>query len=729
MRFNLKSNWSEQFIYDDKKPGYFSGRKKELQSLQSILKNNSSSSILVSSVRGFGKSSFVHKALSSIKNSYKKDKTFKKKLIPIFLNLGNIADYNGKNELQNRYLIKALIRSAYMSEDIKREEPSINKLYKNSLGYFSLFSEKKDIDVSTVQIQTESYINSKLIIYLASALLLLVGLTINDPLLRTIVSGSSFLPLSISFIWKKFNQNSSEEKETQKIDNDFEYLEAKFEEILKTMHDKGYLLVFVIDELDKVDASNALLTIKSLKNMFSRSFAHFIFITEKEAYILTEKNREDKDHGTYPTLFTHKIYLPLPSTTDLELYLNEIFSQNEVDDSQDFKNLRNYLLFKSKNDFFCLKNLLFDLCEYDDTGQPFIDSDRIKSEDPSFDEINNLYHYVADYIIKSSKTLKYYWTENSIKQEEALNFLNNFLNKNFSNDNLSENLNDLINLLLRGKIIEQNSEENNIKTYGWTHSCILTTADSLYEEEMIFQNKYKQLVRTGNILQNLSLGLPRKNWKQKENLEDGEDGSKITGIYLSTIYKKYFELNKDLRNAITRKNVKREQSDDAIAEINTTLENIQNNFFTIFLNLLDQRIELGDIITLNKQDGILDNNFNIQNILSTLPNFLENMQTLQSRVYVTQDGSKYIFLVKDFSDIQSVKDSLKILVNNKNVLFINMSLSDTSTFKSLKYKDLVTYKNGKSREIDKIVPNFKNFNMKNFEDFEKVIKLIKTFLS
>src|SRR3989344_6595731 len=107
----LKNNWAETFVYgDDKTPGVYVGREHELQSLQSTLLNNDSASILISSVRGVGKTSFVHKALSTAGD----------KIHPIFVNAGHVMsscteeNLPGKEEsLPKRKLLNSLIRSAY----------------------------------------------------------------------------------------------------------------------------------------------------------------------------------------------------------------------------------------------------------------------------------------------------------------------------------------------------------------------------------------------------------------------------------------------------------------------------------------------------------------------------------------------------------------------------------------------------------------------------------------
>jgi Cdc6-like AAA superfamily ATPase len=64
-----KGNWSKAINIDDS-DGVFCGREKELQQLQSFLINNNSGSILISGLRGVGKTTFIYKTIQNLKLYY-----------------------------------------------------------------------------------------------------------------------------------------------------------------------------------------------------------------------------------------------------------------------------------------------------------------------------------------------------------------------------------------------------------------------------------------------------------------------------------------------------------------------------------------------------------------------------------------------------------------------------------------------------------------------------------
>ena len=120
----LKKNWAETFVYGDKMPGVYIGREDELQNLQFTLLNNDSASILISSVRGVGKTSFVHKALSLVKDD----------IHTIFVNAGHVMSSFEGESLPKRELLNSLIRSAYF--EFKDQDSEIEEIYYKAIGKF-----------------------------------------------------------------------------------------------------------------------------------------------------------------------------------------------------------------------------------------------------------------------------------------------------------------------------------------------------------------------------------------------------------------------------------------------------------------------------------------------------------------------------------------------------------------------------------------------------------------
>lgn len=145
----LKPNWSEQFIYGDDSPGVFVGREDEKRSLKSILRHTDSSSILISSVRGVGKTSFIHKSLHEL-NVEKKNS-----VIPVFINIGNVLSKN--KEEQKDGLLSALIEGIYWSNKFSKKE-ELEEIYQCSIGDFEFNkgdSNKQEDHKSNSELESE----------------------------------------------------------------------------------------------------------------------------------------------------------------------------------------------------------------------------------------------------------------------------------------------------------------------------------------------------------------------------------------------------------------------------------------------------------------------------------------------------------------------------------------------------------------------------------------------
>ena len=128
MKFYLKNDRSEQFSYFTDK-WYCVGRENEIQSLQHILKNLNSSSILISGVRWTWKTSFVHKSIKWLCWD---------KFSPIFINL---KDIKNPDDWTNTHLLTSIIRATYLSGENLEKKEDLEQLYYNSLWKFEKFQE------------------------------------------------------------------------------------------------------------------------------------------------------------------------------------------------------------------------------------------------------------------------------------------------------------------------------------------------------------------------------------------------------------------------------------------------------------------------------------------------------------------------------------------------------------------------------------------------------------
>ncbi|MBP8708373.1 MAG: ATP-binding protein [Caldisericia bacterium] len=742
MIIKLKENWSEQFIFeDDDNPGYFTGRRKEIDSLKSILRNNNSSSILVSSVRGIGKSSFVHKAIKELSEENKgKEKELseenkRKETVPFFINFESILSNNETNsqESKSKTFIKSLIIAAALSQKFK-EDNDIQKLYKESLGDFSIeernVEEKEDSILIKAQKETRKMVAGSVL----ATFLMFIGISLKTEPWNYILAGIGHLSNILIINWEHIIHKKTSLEKMSKQKNNFEYLELKFEEWLKSKKD-DYILIFVIDELDKVNPSDALKIIQSLKNLFSRSFGHFIFIAGKKTYTLIEtsdrrqeeyKDGEDDKSGNYPTLFTHRFYLPLPSSSDLFEYLKEIFEGEKnmtKEELSEIDNFKKYLLFRAGNDFFDLKTLLFDLIQNDDKNIPYLDTEMIRSSDINYDDICKLYLFVDNTINKFSRTLKKYWQQNSNQQESWFKFLNEKLNKDIPFKEVEDINKPLIEYLIRGGIIKASTktleDNSSIDIYIWTHQYPIESPTFLHDTEQTFLEKYQDIIAKARIFNALEEGLKAYS---KDPISQQNDGSDVTGVSLHSLLLKYKPLKEKLKDLENNANVQLEESEQALEEINSVLENINNNYLDILGNIIDKRIKIE-----NKQINLDTNNFNVHNVLSTIPNLLDTLKAYHTITYVS--GFKYIFLIQNFDGYDEIKNNWQVIKNNTNLLFIDIFHGNLNSFKSYSFPDPKEFKNGKKKYVKRRIPNFKLAEISNYKDFEKIITYIEKFIA
>lgn len=176
MKVQLKDNWSDQFGYEKAKSKLvFVGRDREVKSLKYALLNNTSSTILVSSVRGVGKTSFVHRVLSEIRAD----------IIPVFVNVGHSLKVSLEVKANaSRSFLVSLIRAAYLAEEFKGDK-EIEKLYYQSIGSYHKEEELTRDSSSSADVTAELSSKENLIDFLRQGVALtgvalaILGITID----------------------------------------------------------------------------------------------------------------------------------------------------------------------------------------------------------------------------------------------------------------------------------------------------------------------------------------------------------------------------------------------------------------------------------------------------------------------------------------------------------------------------------------------------------------------
>ena len=396
MRIVLKHDWDIplQLHTTDGQPGigHFAGRDTEVNMLSNEILRKRSGSILVSGYRGVGKTSLVYRALH---NARKKDKG----LIVVLLNAAQLdvkpttepKDTNSK--IVPIKIVENLIRRLYsktksypgLREEIKDK---INSLYRKAVASEFKSSQASQISQEAIsekvsekkvfaQISSESFRR-----FLSSSLVIIVVCLQLVPRLYQWIKIISLLalipsPFFISFIVNKLysrrqiDRKKLEAEEIYKFDNSIGNLEFDLEEIHKELKAESKKLVYVIDELDKLELKQTKDVLKFFKNLFTLSDAVFIFIGDDEIYNIhlgTAKSRT-KEY----TYFTSKYFISRPLWVDLSNYLSGIIEEHNLNAS-DIEVFKKALCFDSKNDFFDLRTSIKDhIVSFDNENQPVIE--------------------------------------------------------------------------------------------------------------------------------------------------------------------------------------------------------------------------------------------------------------------------------------------------------------------------------------------------------------------
>ena len=148
-------------------------------------------------------------------------------------------------------------------------------------------------------------------------------------------------------------------------DYDFSALQSEFEDLTEE-YSKNSRILFVLDELDKIEIDDAILHMKMLINQGN---ALFIFITDP-GYLDKIREKRSKEY----TLFSQILFLKRPLFREMEAFIDDIFSINDgIKKDESYKNFRNYLCYKSRTDFFEIHRVIRDhISGKDPSGWPSI---------------------------------------------------------------------------------------------------------------------------------------------------------------------------------------------------------------------------------------------------------------------------------------------------------------------------------------------------------------------
>ncbi len=396
MEITLKSNWDIpiRFPYTKSKiKGLFIGRKKELSFLINELKRRETGSILVCGHRGVGKTSFVYKTLWELK---KKDST----IIPILLNAAQLEAESVKDNIEAKKILENLIRRLYsMTRDVGSLDDKVNSLitdlyYKTIASNYEkseTISLKSQISDEIIRQQSSSinftFKDLRILIFLVPwlvSLLLIFTKIIPIEWLNDLLSLIIALPfpLSLNYIYSKSKTNkiiNLKDKKSEllyKFDASIGNIEYDLERIHREIRDSGQKLIYIIDELDKLNPEQVIEVLKFFKNLFTLSDALFIFIGGEEIFDLEgilSQNQSIIYRAKEYTYFTSKYFLSRPNWSDLNNYFTQIVLNTSSFENDSISILRNALFFEASNDLFDLKSYIKSrIVDFDENDNPVI---------------------------------------------------------------------------------------------------------------------------------------------------------------------------------------------------------------------------------------------------------------------------------------------------------------------------------------------------------------------
>ena len=290
----LKPTWDRQIKIGRDADNHVK-RKREHDKLVDFISRREEGSLLVCGNRGVGKTSTVVRAINDV--DHKKNK---------------IIVVNIDSTMESKSLTQELVGSFYKTvrdtdEICKKIGNEVAELYTNSEASKSS-QEKKFTRMKTVEKILNTKFNWSTAILLTAISLL--SLTAPDLI-------PQWIPLSIMIgyviampvVSLAYIRHSSME-ETASYYYRYDYDDAKIQSSLKAILSKltEYKILFVVDELDKVDKPQD--KIETLKTLINQSNALFIFISDPGIL--------DKLNEKMSTFFSQKLFLKRPLFEEMD---------------------------------------------------------------------------------------------------------------------------------------------------------------------------------------------------------------------------------------------------------------------------------------------------------------------------------------------------------------------------------------------------------------------------
>lgn len=307
-----------------------------LTQLKSQLKNSGNSSVLISGYRGSGKTTLIRKLI----NSYDDNKC-------VFVEV----DFTKYEKLS--IVLRKLIRELYLSiekankfDEIQDESlvEQIKLLYDHTFFEISTLSNITKLREHTLEISTKFKLKDFLKSILPFAAVFLSGVNLGFGFVPFIISNFDWVLFFVSIVWffisctiitKGFKNNKSKiEEDTRKSLYDDEIAEYHLKTVLKNLNEKKFNVVFVFDELDKIEKSDDMINlISDLKPLLLSDLASFIMISGQKMYYKLQSSNL-LDDSLISSIFSKNIHVPLADECDLDKIFYEILVDKDILDNK-----------------------------------------------------------------------------------------------------------------------------------------------------------------------------------------------------------------------------------------------------------------------------------------------------------------------------------------------------------------------------------------------------------
>lgn len=361
--------------------GHFAGRETEWRFLSNEILRRNQGSIFISGYRGVGKTSLVYRALNEVQRS-----GGERKFLYVLLNAAQLeAESDDESKIVPKEIIINLIRRLYTSAEEAGLKGNVGdqiaNLYRKAAAAEFKKSESFEVGLQVVEqtIRERTFRVGLPIIdlliwgaSLAAATALIFQPTFFDSFLSPqMQSLLEFLlvcpiPLAVRYtikgtkLWKTRDAAKAEAKEFYSFDHGIGNLEFDLQKVHRELANDGRMVIYLVDELDKLDSKKVAEVLKFFKNFFTLSSATFIFVGGEEHF--KQLTQPPSSHpGLYRakeyTYFTSRYFISRPLWSDLDKFLDEIVENVKdlsTDDRELYDRLKRCMVFDSQGDFFDL---------------------------------------------------------------------------------------------------------------------------------------------------------------------------------------------------------------------------------------------------------------------------------------------------------------------------------------------------------------------------------------